>query len=166
MIAIVNINYKAQAAFKLSSEDFIGKKSPQMLIYTSCDPHQPCKLLVFQSGKCRIMGCKKTLVNPTKCFPTFPLKMITVQSITATLNLGRSLNLIRLSHQLPRKHCLFEAELFPALRLMSSEFLPHCINVFASGKVVILGIHSLSSVIKLGRRISNYINMHYKNEKS
>ena len=130
MISIVNINYKAQAAFKLSSEDFIGKKFPQMLIYTSCDPHQPCKFLVFQSGKCRIMGCKKTLVNPTKCFPAFPLKMITVQSITATLNLGRSLNLIRLSHQLPRKHCLFEAELFPALRLMGSEFLPHCINVF------------------------------------
>ena len=44
MISIVNINYKAQAAFKLSSEDSIGKKSPQMVINTSCDPHQSYKL--------------------------------------------------------------------------------------------------------------------------
>jgi TATA-box binding protein (TBP) (component of TFIID and TFIIIB) len=107
------------------------------------------------------MGCRKPLTNNdvAKCFPRFPLKHVTIQSISIAVDMKRSINLINLSRQIPPRHCFFEAELFPALRL-TREFLPLCVNVFASGKVIILGIRSLSQVSKFSRRIQNYINMY------
>jgi TATA-box binding protein (TBP) (component of TFIID and TFIIIB) len=162
MITIININYKGRLVNKLKECEFLGISSPQMIIRESMDLEHPCRLIIFKSGKCRIMGCKKPLPHRLNmCFPTFTVIIQKIQSITVSLDIGRSLNLITLAHCLPPGSYIFEAELFPALRLMGRQFLPHCVNVFASGKIMILGIHSLANVNKLCQRILNYINMVY-----
>lgn len=38
--------------------------------------------------------------------------------------------------------CSYEPELFPALRM--TEFNPMCVNVFSSGKIVIMGLKTIS----------------------
>jgi len=158
MIKIVNINYKGRLVNKLTQDHFYGISSPQMIIYKSRDAQHSCKLIIFKSGKCRIMGCKKPLPSPVRCFPTIPIIDYGIQSITASLDIGRSLNLINLAYRLPATTFVFEAELFPALRL-TKQFLPHCVNVFSSGKVMILGIRSLANVTRICHRVQNYINM-------
>ena len=139
---IVNINYKG---FVIKPEDNIDygelckKQSPQSLTYKSNDGET---LLVFASGKCRVMGCKKHISHPTNMFP-IPIQITHIQSVTATLDLGYTLNLYALAKQIGMKRCIFEPEIFPALRL-TRDFAPLCVNVFASGKVVILGLKTLS----------------------
>lgn len=72
-----------------------------------------------------------------KTFP-YPVEDLVLQSITVTCDLERSINLHALSQ---KTKCIYEPELFPALRL--SQYDPLCVNIFSSGKVVILGIKSL-----------------------
>ena len=64
-----------------------------------------------------------------------------LQSITAVFDLGQMVNLRKLATQvLPRGSFVYEPELFPALRLTS--FNPMCVNVFSTGKIVILGLRN------------------------
>lgn len=95
-------------------------------------------MLVFTSGKCRIMGCKIPITSTNNMFP-IPFHISCIQSVTACLNLGYTLNLIKLSQQIGPQGCMFEPEIFPALRV-TKKFNPLCVNIFASGKVVILGL--------------------------
>jgi TATA-box binding protein (TBP) (component of TFIID and TFIIIB) len=83
------------------------------------------------------MGCKKPLEETT-----LPMNIdsIRIQSITVTMNLEIPIHLLQLSIKL-RGQCIFEPELFSALRLV--KFNPLCVNIFSSGKVVILGLKSL-----------------------
>ena len=90
---------------------------------------------MFPNGKCRIMGCKKPIIE--KYLP-FSIKIEKIQSITVCMNLNQNINLNDMAQNVP---CTYEPELFPALRL--TEFNPLCVNVFHSGKIIILGIKSL-----------------------
>ena len=128
---IVNINYSGLCLEKMNTLKFNDWKPNQYV--------QKCKdytLVIFKSGKCRIMGCKTRLVTSS-----LPLKItnIKIQSLTVSKNFGRTINLYELSVKL-NHDAMYEPELFPALRLL--KFNPLCVNIFSSGKIIILGIKS------------------------
>ena len=112
-----------------------------------------CKLIMFKSGKFRIMGkihptqkianlelrkfyryLPKTLVNEFK-----QVKQLFCQTVTVTFDLNRKLNLPNLVKNLNLTSGFFcELEIFPALMLKL--WSPVHVNIFASGKVVLTGI--------------------------
>lgn len=151
---IANVNYKGSLApGELCKVSFNNCRTP---------PHQQIfpldgnlKLLVFTSGKCRLMGARGPLTKDL--VEQLPLKVLNlrVQSVTLVDHIGCDINLIRLARALPRKSFLFEPELFPAVRL--TIFNPLCVNVFATGKVVILGAKKLTNR-NLVRRIKRFLN--------
>ena len=128
---IVNINYKA----------YTNEKNVCHLKYNDWKPRQcilnytDYKIIMFPNGKCRIMGCKKPIVDTDL---PLNIKMEKMQSVTVCMNLKQNINLIDLAQKVP---CSYEPELFPALRL--TEFNPLCVNVFHTRKIVILGIKTL-----------------------
>jgi len=73
-----------------------------------------------------------------------PLKIydMEIQSITVTYNVGFQINILALACQMPPRERMYEPELFPALRM--NKFNPVCVNVFSSGKIVILGLKDLA----------------------
>jgi TATA-box binding protein (TBP) (component of TFIID and TFIIIB) len=141
---LANINYKARTSAHHVHHLPFRQRPPKM--YTEAH-HDGSTIVIFPSGKCRIMGCKWFPVD----LP-YGMKVKRMQSATVTLDLERQFNLIRLSHRL--KNCQYEPELFPAIRLM--DFNPLCVNVFASGKVTIVGLRRLNykHIIK---RVYKYI---------
>ena len=60
-----------------------------------------------------------------------------MQSVTVVEKLNQTLNLHKLSVMLDCD-AMYEPELFPALRFL--KFNPMCVNIFSTGKVIILGI--------------------------
>ena len=86
------------------------------------------------------MGLKKPISEDIQ----LPLKIdnLEIQSITITHNVGHQINLLKLAQLMPCTDYTYEPELFPALRM--TKFNPVCVNVFATGKIVILGLKSLS----------------------
>ena len=128
---ITNINYKCRVLDDVSNLPF-SLTSPQMYIH-KCDDF---KILIFPSGKCRIMGCKVPITE----LPQLPFRIVIekLMSVSVVLDLKESINLINLSQ---KSKCIWEPEIFPALRLL--KFNPLCVNVFGSGKVVIVGLRCL-----------------------
>ena len=147
---IVNINYRGRVLSKLDNEDFARKNPPQMLIY-KCEDN--CKLIVFKSGKCHIMGCKKPITN-VEGFP-LPILLTGIMSVTACFDMQQPIHLYTLAMNLGQSRCMYEPELFPALRI-TKDYLPYCVNVFSSGKVTILGIKGIQ-VDKLCHSVRSYI---------
>mgnify|MGYP006049610737 FL=1 len=131
---IRNINYKGFVDPNLiKNVEFSNRKPCQFIdrsgIYT---------LIFFKSGKCRIMGCKSPI---NVKLLQYPILNIQIQSVTVSTDLGFNVNLYVLSNKL--KHDgMFEPELFPALRY--NKYNPLCVNIFSSGKIIILGLKSLN----------------------
>ena len=128
---IVNINYAGHFLGDIEKLSF-SRSSPQMHVLK-------CKnftIVLFRSKKCRIMGCRKPLANLNEL--PYPIKLHRIASATATFSIGRSIILHKLSAKVK---CIYEPELFPALRLV--DFNPMCVNIFGSGKVVITGLKIL-----------------------
>jgi TATA-box binding protein (TBP) (component of TFIID and TFIIIB) len=134
---IVNINYKGRVVCNLSDLEFPKNMSPPQQLVYCCKAGE--KLLVFSSGKCRLMGCRKAITS-THDFP-IPIILTDITCMTLVMNLYVGVNLIQLANKLGSRKCMFEPEIFPALRL--TQFNPLCVNVFASGKIVILGLKHL-----------------------
>ena len=135
---IVNINYKGQLApGELEKMNFQTKIKPpvQKVLKTS---DGGC-MLVFPSGKFRLMGVKKPLTSYEN-LPLLPGTM-TLQSCMITANYGDRIHLSTLENDLTSRRCTYEPELFPAARLL--DFNPLCVNVFSTGKIVILGVKDL-----------------------
>ena len=150
-MSIVNINYHAKLIKQLPPHYFQNKRPPQQVIL-------PCahngRLVIFKSGKCRIMGCKSPLTDVTSL--PLPLVVTRIQSITVKLELGKTINLRELANTLGSHNCTYEPEIFPALRL-TKDFLPLCVNVFASGKIIILGIKTLD-IQPYCHKVTTYLN--------
>ena len=122
---------------EFSKITFTRLKAPYQLII----PVQNVgKLLLFLSGKCRLMGLK----HPFSKDIQLPLKIynMEIQSLTVTYNVGFKINILELARRMPPREHMYEPELFPALRL--TKFNPVCVNVFSSGKIVILGLRELA----------------------
>ena len=134
---IRNINYKGHVSHDdLVKFNFIKVKPPKQLIIPIDNVG---KRLLFPSGKCRLMGLKKPFSEDMQ----LPLKInnMEIQSITVTYNVGHRINLLKLAQLMSCSERVYEPELFPALRM--TKFNPICVNVFSTGKVVILGLKSL-----------------------
>ena len=132
---ICNINYVARALEPVNHLPF-----QQLTPYMYAFKGDKCTLVVFRSGKCRVMGCKGPI---TTCdIESFPIKVLIkrIQSVTILFDMHRALQLTKLGNYCYKNSIayMFEPELFPALRLYT--FNPLCVNVFASGKSVILGV--------------------------
>lgn len=94
-------------------------------------------VLIFKSGNCRIMGCKKPIRMQDL---QYNIKNIKIQSITVTANVEQKINLYLLNEKL-KHQCMYEPELFPAMRYL--KYNPLCVNIFSSGKIMILGLSTL-----------------------
>lgn len=154
---IKNINYKGRLSpTQMRKINFYIKPftpSPHQLVVQLED----AKLLVFPSGKCRIMGIKIPITEkPLNDLPV-EIKDLEIQSATLVFTLGHEINLIHLTKILPAKSFLYEPELFPALRLLT--FNPMCVNVFGTGKVVVLGLKDLTNQNQLCRQICNMLSI-------
>lgn len=127
-LLLSNINYKGKCLVK-NMKFPLGK--PQQVV----DRSGKYPIIFFKSGRCRIMGCKQ----PLKLVDLkYKIQDLQIQSITVTADIGKFINLYELQH---KAKCMFEPEIFPALRLQ--KYNPVCVNVFSSGKVVLLGIKTL-----------------------
>lgn len=124
---IINRNYKGRVTSDISKLKFPIGKPPQLVFKKNYST-----LIVFPTGNCRLMGRASQI-------PRFPVKfeILGLQSQTLTLQLSSDVNLPAL-HALFAKTSKYEPEIFPAVRL--HEYNPLCVNVFSSGKVVILGL--------------------------
>ena len=141
---IVNINYKGQlASSELDKIKCQRKINPpvQKVLKTSFGG---C-MLVFPSGKFRLMGLKKP-IRSYENLPLLPASM-TLQSATVIGNYGECINLNILATELTSRRCIYEPELFPAARLL--DFNPLCVNVFSTEKIVILGVKDLENYNEL-----------------
>lgn len=132
---LANINYRGTLLTSTKQFDF-GTWKPRQFVYKCCE----YTIIIFQSGKCRIMGCKKELNHSTL---PFQIKVDGIQSLTICANLGQVVDLSKLSRKLG-KECIYEPELFPGLRY--TKYNPLCVNVFSTGKIVILGIKTMDYV--------------------
>jgi TATA-box binding protein (TBP) (component of TFIID and TFIIIB) len=131
---IANINYKGSAPVSRISHLDFGYRKPQQFVQ-KCEKYT---IIIFRTGNCRVMGCK-TALSSTEEFP-FGITIERIQSITVTENLGLTVNLYKMARSMQRE-CMFEPELFTALRF--EKYNPLCVNIFSTGKVVIMGVKEL-----------------------
>jgi len=150
---ITNINYKGEL---LSVNQFKFSETPPFQTVIKL-PSISAKLIIFPSGKCRIMGVKTPLTDEQIKNLPFEVKFCKIQSISLCFDLECRVNLLNLSHKLPRKSYMYEPELFPAMRLLN--FNPLCVNLFSSGKLVILGVKSFGNQTCL-KRIQKFIKLY------
>ena len=133
---ITNINYKAFPISDTERFKFCTTTPQQCVIKTG-----EYTIIIFRTGSCRIMGCKK---EPTNL--PFNIKIERIQSLTVTSDYGKKINLYKLANFL-KEEAFYEPELFPALRFIT--YNPLCVNVFASGKVVFMGLKTLACIDQL-----------------
>ena len=133
-MSIVNINYRGRITCNIGDIQFPEMRAPPKQLVMECGNGE--KLLIFPSGKCRLMGCKSSV----QCVSHYPIPIVltNIFSVTVVMNIQRRIDLRQLATRLGNKKCIYEPELFPALRL--TKFNPLCVNVFASGKIVIFGM--------------------------
>lgn len=152
IMMIVNINYRGSLAKddfkKISFNDRLSP--PRQRVFKT---KSSGTMIAFPSGKFRLMGLRKPLENLSN-LPFLP-ESIQLQSCTVVDDLEVDVNLLLLAHLLSPKRCTFEPEIFPAVRLI--EFKPLCVNVFSSGKLVLMGVRDLDHFPELLRRVKSYV---------
>ena len=87
---IRNINYKGHVGSNIVRDLKFSTWKPRQYV----DRSSPYTIVLFKSGRCRIMGCKDPL--DTSLLP-YPITDITIQSVTITADLGTSVNLYKIS---------------------------------------------------------------------
>jgi len=143
---IRNINYRGHVSAKdLAQIDFNHlncRPPPRQKVI----PLSRGKLIVFSSGKCRIMGLREPINPNDEQLLPYQINDLQIQSVTGVFNLGSTVNLIRLARNVSSSSSSsswsYEPEIFPAVRL--TKFNPICVNVFGSGKVVVMGMKSIT----------------------
>lgn len=159
---LTNINYRGRVLENVDHLPF-RQQPPRMYVHNCAKSNggvgggdENFKLVIFPSGKCRIMGCKKPLHN----FDSLPFRVqiTNIMSASITFSMPTLLRLQKLGDYCYANEIryVYEPEIFPALRL--SVFNPLCVNVFGSGKVVILGIRSYLTLNKIVSKVKNLIN--------
>ena len=107
--------------------------------------------VIFTSGKCRLMGLKRPLdMNVDIDMGEYKIRVESLQSATWTFKISdSSVHLANLYTKLAKRgrRCMFEPELFPALRIMTYD--PMCVNIFSSGKCVVMGSKTTDNINQL-----------------
>ena len=134
---IVNINYKAKLLTPIDKRLYRQLPPSMAVLQTSL-----CKVIVFKSGKCRLMGLRKPITQQDIENLSVKLILGPIISCTCSINLNTGpLNLAKINDTL-KNGSHFEPEIFPALRLCG--FTPLCVNVFQSRKCIITGLKTCS----------------------
>jgi transcription initiation factor TFIID TATA-box-binding protein len=124
------------------------------------------KVSIFSSGKMISVGTKskqnaflelratrdflveKGIVKPVKLQPQ-------LQNLVVAMDLGVSLNLEKLA-EVPR--AIYEPEQFPALIMRLDKPCKASVLIFASGKIVVTGLKSLSKIKPFFHQVQNLAN--------
>ena len=132
---LVNINYRGRIVRGIKNLKISRNPPCQALLKV------PGKytLIVFSSGKCRLMGCKQPIRNAFITVNMVTMRIDSVQSMTVTADMQKTFILQEVAKKIK---VIYEPELFPAARIL--EFHPLCVNLFASGKVVVTGLKTLN----------------------
>ena len=158
---IANVNFRGQILDSVDELPF-RKQPPHMYSQRYSVDGGPSKitLIIFPSGKCRVMGCRDHISKyQTSLLDKLPYRFgeWKIMSTSVTFDMQSTLNLQKLGNYCYQSNVkyIFEPELFPALRLTT--YNPLCVNVFSSGKCVVLGIRHLcyAKVIHKIRRLIN-----------
>lgn len=92
-------------------------------------------------GKSTLNVVSLLFLSITKCLHTHIIENLSLSTQTITFKLDLPIiNLLKVSQNNP--HCIFEGEIFPALSI--NLWNPIHVNVFSSGKVVVLGKNALN----------------------
>ena len=150
-IKLCSINYRGRVVVSSSTELQFRKETPIQATYRTSE----FTIVVFKNHKCRIMGAKKPITQSQLNKLPFKIMLDCLQSCAFTINFGSIINLHNLHNALGSQKALYEPEIFPALRLIA--FKPLCINIFSSGKCVILGYKSTKLEDKLVQQIHSLI---------
>lgn len=149
---IVNSNYRGYLVDSLEQamphcKLATSSNSPHRMTYFSCN--KKFKILIFRSKKIRLMGNVEEEEGKLLKYLTdlpFKVKIDKMQSMTGVHDLGHSVNLIdinkKFSHHKSRQ-VMYEPEIFPAA-IRFIRFNPICVNVFATGKVTLMGLKNRS----------------------
>lgn len=146
-MTLVNVNFRGKI-LNISKDLLIFRKNPPQMtvhnVYYNCDR---MKLIIFRNFKCRLMGCKnfntfqpnQIITCKVEC-QEISIQILSCMSGSVTFSVNQCVNLFKFANYLQNTNIqyLFEPELFPALRI--TKFNPLCVNVFSSGKCVILGL--------------------------
>ena len=127
------------------------KEQPEQLVIKFDDGST---MLIFKSGKFRIMGGKideltahcNVISITSKHHHNFP--EIILQTMTIVYAYPHRINLPILSQMIK---CHFNTECFPAVQII--EFKPIHVNVFATGKVIMCGIKNIDDAINIKNKI-------------
>src|SRR3984957_3085870 len=150
---VCNANYRGHFKKPINLREF-HKLIPNSKVHTK--PFQLVikdlkgTLILFSNGKFRTMGCIDELEASilawsylekltTTHFHAFPY--ITLQSYTLKCHIGFRVNLEKLRLAVP---CIYEPELFPALRL--NKYKPTSVNVVTTAKVMICGVKNSNEI--------------------
>ena len=137
-----------------------NKKPPQLTVW-----FKKCTFVIFRSGKCRIMGnvCIEkaipylhTLLHILDCRLISPPLLVS-QTIVFQLDPQYTpINLLYISNRVQDSNVRFEYECFPALSLHF--WKPLHVNVFATGKVVVLGNNATNMLVTIYKYLIDTIN--------
>jgi len=142
----LNLLFDLKTCFYLLQPQFTSIKLTTTLPYQLIIRLVSCTFILFSSGQFRIMGC---CTNPDSILPMIELIYLDVHTnphlVTQTLSFNicsTPINLYNMK-QIYKDDCnvVFEPEIFCALSLLY--WKPIHVNVFSTGKVVILGKDSM-----------------------
>ena len=138
----MNANYRGKLKQSINLRDLNVPKSkyhvrPQQLVIKN----ENGTVILFSSGRFRVMGCVDVL--EATCLALKYVDMIDYdnvpeiysQSYTSRAKLDYNINLTKLSKC---DNTLYEAELFPAVRML--KYNPVSVNVFSTGSIVACGL--------------------------
>jgi len=138
-------NHSADMTFKLYTT------KPRMHLIKSCSGKWT--VLLFSTGRFRVMGpntgdsLDSIILQILLLLPTGSLlcEYPSLQTETFTFTLGRLINLYLVNQKKqPCPWIIYEAELFPAMKVLY--WSPINVNVFHTGKVVVMGATSRNLV--------------------
>ena len=143
-MTLAKLQVQCDTLSHVKSTNYQIKKPPEQLIIKFFDGST---MLVFKTGKFRIMGGKWindldahfNIFRVTLLCDDIPI--IKLQTMTAVIQLPHKVNLALLADNV---ESYYNAESFPAVHVET--YKPLNVNVFASGKVVIMGLKQESIV--------------------
>ena len=151
-ITIVNSNFRGSFKRSYCLEDVatcvVNSRlctHPRQLIIKD----EECTILLFPSGKFRVMGCcdemeAALLLYKYAAYFTYELPETSLQSMSFKIDFKTPVNLYKLSNLVRSR---LELELFSGL--MIDHYLPVSVNVFANGKMMVMGVRDKDIIHKI-----------------
>ena len=104
---IANINYRGQVDKEIISKMKFPIGKPCQVV----EKTDKYTIILFQTGNCRLMGCRKPIKSKEV---KYNVKNLQLQSVTVVYNMNMSVNLNEISKLIK---CWYEPEIFPGLRI-------------------------------------------------